>query len=206
MIHDAESAFQRLLRIFRIVAALSAFICLVLLLAQAAAQKEKATAPAAPAAADPPLIDPAGYPKVLARYRGKPLLVNFWATWCEPCRDEFPMLVELAKRYKPKGLQVVGISFDDNADMNLVRRFLARNQPEFPNYRLKPGNDAEFVHAVSSRWNGSIPTTVFYTRENRIAGVFVGTRPRAEFEQAIQELLRASPPGATSAAPQAPKH
>ncbi|MGB2622644.1 MAG: TlpA disulfide reductase family protein, partial [Candidatus Acidiferrum sp.] len=56
---------------------------------------------------DPKLIDAQGFQKILEHYRGKALLVNFWATWCEPCRDEYPMLNELAKQYAPKGLQVV---------------------------------------------------------------------------------------------------
>src|SRR5262249_1876109 len=51
-----------------------------------------------PATSDLPLIDLAGYQHALAKYHGKPLLVTFWATWCEPCRDEFPMLVELYKQ------------------------------------------------------------------------------------------------------------
>src|SRR6201997_2536176 len=92
---------------------------------------------------DPQLIDAQGYEKLVLEYRGKPLLVTFWATWCEPCRDEYPMLVELYKQYAPQGLAIFGVSLDDDADMNLVRRFLAKNQPGFPNYRHKPGIDVD---------------------------------------------------------------
>src|SRR4029077_616735 len=52
-----------------------------------------------PAGHDPQMIDAPAYQKLLEKYRGKPVLVNFWATWCEPCRDEYPMLNELAKQY-----------------------------------------------------------------------------------------------------------
>src|SRR6202451_760863 len=90
-------------------------------------------------AADPPLIDLAGYRQLLAKYEGKALVVNFWATWCEPCRDEYPMIVELAKQFKPQGVEVVGVDMDDDSDMNLVRRFIARMQPGFPNSRQKNG-------------------------------------------------------------------
>ena len=55
-------------------------------------------APQARAPRDPQLIDAQGFQKLLQRYHGKPLLINFWATWCEPCRDEYPMLNELAKQ------------------------------------------------------------------------------------------------------------
>src|SRR5580704_13309165 len=145
-----------------------------------------------PAAAELPLIDLAGYNQVLAKYHGKPLVVTFWATWCEPCRDEFPLLVELQKRYAPQGLAIFGVSLDDDADMNLVRRFLARNQPRFPNYRQKPGIDVDaFYHGVNPAWTGTMPETVFYGRDGRIAGHFIGEQPRANFEQAIHMILAA---------------
>ena len=60
---------------------------------------------------DPELIDAQGYQKVLQQYKGKPLLVTFWATWCEPCRDEYPMLNELAKQYAPTRLAGCGREF-----------------------------------------------------------------------------------------------
>ena len=62
-------------------------------------------------------------------------MVNFWATWCEPCRDEYPLIVELAAEFKSQGINVIGINMDDDSDMHLVRRFIARTQPHFPNYR-----------------------------------------------------------------------
>src|SRR6478736_6527351 len=83
---------------------------------------------------DPQLIDIQGYQKILDQYKGKPLLVTFWATWCEPCRDEYPMLNELAKQYAPQGLKVVGIDLDQDGDLILMRRFLTRYKPIFPNY------------------------------------------------------------------------
>jgi len=157
---------------------------------QAAATKTGSAGGKTAAASDPVLIDLAGYKKLIAKYRGKPLVVNFWATWCEPCRDEYPMLVELAKEFAPQGLAVVGVSMDDDSDMNLVRRFLARNHPGFPNYRQKPGIDVDAFYAgVNPEWHGTMPQTVFYAREGRILGFFTGTRPRAVFEQTIRLIL-----------------
>ena len=139
---------------------------------------------------DPAIIDLAGYQQVLAKYRGKPLVVNFWATWCEPCRDEYPLIVELASEFKTQGISVVGINMDDDSDMNLVRRFIARTQPHFPNYRQKPGIDLDaFYHGVNPAWTGTMPQTVFYTRDGHINLFFLGTRPRPVFEQAFRDLL-----------------
>ena len=69
-------------------------------------------APQAVAPHDPKLIDVQGYQELVDQYHGKAVLITFWATWCEPCRDEFPMLNELAKEYAPKGLHIVGVNLD----------------------------------------------------------------------------------------------
>jgi len=171
---------------------------------RAQASSGKSPASGAKAVADPPVIDLAGYDKVLAKYKGKPLVVTFWATWCEPCRDEFPMLVELGKQYAPEGLAIFGVSLDGDAEMNLVRRFLARNQPNFPNYRQKMGIDVDaFYRGVNPDWTGAMPETVFYARDGHIAGHFIGQQSRAAFEQAISEIL-ASPPAPGGAGKSAP--
>lgn len=165
--------------------------------AQTAADKPAAKS-AKPATTDLPLIDLAGYNQVLAKYRGKPLVVTFWATWCEPCREEFPLLVQLQKQYAPQGLAIFGVSLDDDSDMNLVRRFIARNQPGFPSYRQKPGIDVDaFYHGVNPAWTGSMPETIFYGRDGRIIGHFIGQQPRAAFEEGIHQVL-ASPGGQSS--------
>jgi thiol-disulfide isomerase/thioredoxin len=137
-----------------------------------------------------PLIDLAGYNNILAKYRGKPLLVTFWATWCEPCRDEFPYLTALIRQYTPQGLSAFGVSLDDNADMNLVRHFLAEFKPSFPSYRQKPQIDVdEFYHGVNPNWQGSMPETIFYGRDGRIFQHFTGEQSRATFEQSIRAIL-----------------
>src|SRR5689334_15671321 len=91
--------------------------------------------PQTKAPSDPQLIDAQGFQKIVEKYHGKPLLINFWATWCEPCRDEYPLLNELAKQYNPKGLNVVGVNYDQDGDLILMRRFIARYKPVFTNYR-----------------------------------------------------------------------
>ena len=142
-----------------------------------------------PAPKDPGLIDTQGYQKLLEQYKGKPLLVTFWATWCEPCRDEYPMLNELAKQYAPQGLKVVGVSLDDDGDLILMRRFLARYKPIFPNYRKKAGGIDAFTQAVLPGWTGSLPVSVFYGKDGQQAGHMLGEGTREKYEEAIRALL-----------------
>ncbi len=172
-----------------VLAALAVLPCASPLHAQDSAKKA-AQKPAATANVNLPLIDLAGYNKLLAKYKGKPLLVTFWATWCEPCRDEFPTLVALSEEYHPKGLEVLGINLDSNADMNLVRHFLAQYRPDFPSYRQDPQIDVDaFYHGVNPQWRGEMPLTMFYGRDGRIAQSFVAEQTRATFEQAIRAIL-----------------
>jgi len=146
-------------------------------------------APQAKAPRDPGMIDIQGFQKVLEQNRGKALLVNFWATYCEPCRDEYPMLNELAKQYAPKGLQVVGVSMDDDGDLILMRRFLARYKPIFPNYRKTAGAEEAFRQSVLPGWTGTMPITVFYAKDGRQVGHFIGEKSREQYEEAIRGLL-----------------
>jgi thiol-disulfide isomerase/thioredoxin len=149
-------------------------------------------------AAGLPLIDLAGYKNLVTKYKGRPVLVNLWATWCEPCRSEYPMLVGLAKKYQSKGVVFLGISYDEGQDLSTEESFLAIYRPDFPNFRLEPGIDvAGFNRAMDPRWNGSLPSTIFYRRDGRPLMQFYGTRPRAEFENGIERLL-ADPFGANT--------
>jgi thiol-disulfide isomerase/thioredoxin len=152
-------------------------------------------APQVKAPQDPQLIDVQGYQKLLQQYRGKPLLVNFWATWCEPCRDEYPMLNELAKEYAPKGLRVVGVDSDQDGDLILMRRFIARYKPVFPNYRkrpVKPEEEAGFNQAVLPEWRGELPATFLYDQDGRLVGHFFGAKDRETYEAVIRKLLGSS--------------
>jgi thiol-disulfide isomerase/thioredoxin len=117
------------------------------------------------------------------------VLITFWATWCEPCRDEFPMLNELAKEYAPKGLHVVGVNLDQDGDLILMRRFITRYKPVFPNYRKTAGGQDAFVQAVLPGWGGAIPASFFYAKDGRQIGHLLGANDRATYEAAIRSLL-----------------
>jgi thiol-disulfide isomerase/thioredoxin len=171
------------------------FVALIFLAAASALAAPQAKAPR-----DPEVIDAQGYQKILGQYRGKAVLVTFWATWCEPCRDEYPLLNELAKQYGPQGLHVVGINLDDDGDIILMRRFLARYKPIFPNYRKRKGDEGAFNQSVLPGWNGALPATFFYAKDGHQVGHVLGEGNRATYEAAIRALLSSGTGG--SAAPQ----
>jgi len=168
-------------------------LCAAASLCMAAPQQSKIKTPAKSPVGDPALIDQQGFRELLQRSRGKPLLLNFWATWCQPCHTEYPMINELARQFAPQGLLVLGISFDEDEEMTLVRHFLAKHHPAFANYRKRPGNEVAFAHSVSPKWNGTIPATFFYARDGRQVGMLIGEHSREDFEKAIRALLDSSP-------------
>ncbi|NDQ57161.1 MAG: TlpA family protein disulfide reductase [Acidipila sp.] len=139
---------------------------------------------------DPEVIDGTRYLALVKERRGKPLMVSFWATWCEPCRDEYPMVVDLARQYGEKRLSVIGVSLDEDAEAGLMRRFLARAVPGFPNYRKKPGNEEAFINRVNPKWSGALPATFFYSREGQLVTQIVGEAKRETFEAAIQKVIQ----------------
>lgn len=155
-----------------------------------------AAAPQGKRASDPQVIDAAGYQRLVDGYRGQPLLVTFWATWCEPCRDEYPMVNELAKQYSPKGVRVIGINLDDDGDLILTRRFLARYKPVFPNYRIKGGSGmSAFAQNVYPQWTGAIPASFLYSPDGRQVEQLLGASSRQTYEAALRRLLAMSAPG-----------
>ena len=162
-------------------------VLMLMLVATAALAAQQAPKTAAPR--DPEMIDSQGLQKLIDQYHGKPLLVTFWATWCEPCRDEYPMLNDLAKQYAPQGLKVVGVNLDDDGDIILMRRFLKRYKPVFPNYRKTAGGEAAFHQVVSPEWNGALPATFFYARDGRQVGHVFGEGTRQTYEDAIRSLV-----------------
>jgi len=117
----------------------------------------------------------------LSDYRGKVLLVNFWATWCPPCRVGVPWFVELEQKYKDQGFAVLGVSMDDG--WQVVKPFLTQYKV---NYRVLLGDEE-----TAALYGGleSLPTTYLIDREGRVAGVLEGLAGKKEFDDRVQSLL-----------------
>lgn len=118
----------------------------------------------------------------LSSYRGKVVLLDFWATWCDPCREETPHFVELQQQYGDRGLQIIGVSMDDGPEP--VRTFYR----EFHmNYPVVMGN------AKTGELYGGVlglPITFLIGRDGRIYAKHIGATDAAVFEKEIKSLLR----------------
>jgi thiol-disulfide isomerase/thioredoxin len=136
-------------------------------------------------------LDAKGLTEAVAREKGKVVLVNFWATWCVPCREEFPDLSRLQKNLGPKGFALIGVSTDFTRETPAVEKFLADQKPSFPNYRKKSGGDDQvFIEAVDKGWGGELPFSVLYGKDGRKVKTFSGKQSYAEYEREILRLAR----------------
>jgi thiol-disulfide isomerase/thioredoxin len=134
---------------------------------------------------------PNGSPMSVGDFGGRTVLLNLWATWCVPCREEFPDLVRLEAAYRDKGLAVLGVSTDLGKDLSAVEKFLATHKPGFPNYhKAKGGDDQVFIESVDEKWGGELPFTVLYGRDGRKADALSGKHSYADFEREISRLLK----------------
>jgi thiol-disulfide isomerase/thioredoxin len=130
------------------------------------------------ATAQPPSvksIDRQGYAGMLAGLKGRPVVVNMWATWCVPCREEFPDLVKLHREMGARGVQVVAISLDLSSALESdVVPFLEAQGATFPVYIKSPGDDDGFINAVSPAWSGALPSTFVYDASGKLVEEITG--------------------------------
>jgi thiol-disulfide isomerase/thioredoxin len=121
--------------------------------------------------------------------KGKLLLINIWATWCIPCREEFPDLVELSQNYQNE-LDVVAISVDFKEDIeNKIIPFLKKNKVEFPVYINGFKKDDQLINYFSKDWNGAIPATFIYDKNGKQVKYIEGKHSFESFSSIIQKLI-----------------
>jgi thiol-disulfide isomerase/thioredoxin len=157
-----------------------------------------AGAPAASASAPTPTEAPTvaiqdlnGKDVTLQQYKGQVVLVNFWATWCEPCKVEIPWMIEFQQKYSPRGFTILGVSMDEDGKKAIQpfldkERFDVAGQQMAMNYPILLGSDA-----IGEKFGGilGLPTTMLFNRDSKKVRTIVGLVNHDDLSKAIEGLL-----------------
>jgi thiol-disulfide isomerase/thioredoxin len=182
---------------------LAAVTCLSLSTAPVLASEPSLTPPLATAGLE---VVPASAPDILAAVRGgrnRATIVNLWATWCTPCREEFPDLMRFYNAYKDRGVSLVLVSGDFSSDTEAAREFLATQGVGFRTY-LKSGKDDEFINSFDPAWSGALPATFVYNDRGERVHSFLGTVTYDSLEREVVPLVGATPVAAPPVGATAP--
>jgi thiol-disulfide isomerase/thioredoxin len=127
----------------------------------------------------------------LQEYKGKVVLVNFWATWCEPCKVEIPWMIEFQQKYSPQGFTILGVSMDEDGKKAIEpflakERFDVNGQKEAMSYPILLGSDT-----IAEKFGGilGLPTSMLFTRDGKKVRTIVGLVNHDDISKAIQDLL-----------------
>jgi thiol-disulfide isomerase/thioredoxin len=127
---------------------------------------------------------------LLKRNGTRPLLVNYWATWCDPCRDEFPDLVKIDRDYRAKGLDFIAITLDDLVDIKTaVPKFLTTMNAKMPVYLLNVVDPEPAINLVDKDWSGALPATFLYDNKGNVVYRHFGRVDPGELRAAIEKLV-----------------
>ncbi|MEO5365000.1 MAG: TlpA family protein disulfide reductase [Magnetococcus sp. WYHC-3] len=131
------------------------------------------------------LLDGAAFE--LTAYRGRPLLVNFWATWCPPCREEMPLLVALQQKYQKQGLQVLALNYMESPDPQRLRNFALKQRL---NFSIVYG-DSQSMARLGQELGGlqGLPTSFLLDREGRVVDLWTGALSEALLERWMKKVL-----------------
>jgi thiol-disulfide isomerase/thioredoxin len=141
-----------------------------------------------------PMIDAAGLKKQLAARKGKVVVVNFWATWCGPCVEEFPALVKLQKTYKAKGFDLVTISCDEKRDASKVAAFIGKSGQTGGAFQAKEAVEITgylkyLEPKLSAEAAIGIPRTYVFDRSGKQVKMFEGGQSYEAFNRAVAPLV-----------------
>jgi len=168
-----------------------ACVALAALFILGVSQQQPALAQAS-GAPDLKTVEPKDIKALIAKNKGKVVLLNFFATWCVPCHTEFPEIVKLQNKYKSQGLQVIEVSMNDVSEKEDMQKFLNEQKPPFAVY-LASSTDDDFYKAVDSRWDTALPMTLIYDRDGNSRYYYAEARNLEQFEKDVTPLLAASP-------------
>lgn len=136
-------------------------------------------------------IDEKGLDSLLNNRHGKILLINIWATWCIPCREEFPDLVRLVDNYKHEKVDIIGISADypDEIETKVIP-FLKAQRVNFVNFIQNFAKQEDFINKLNKDWRGALPTTFVYDTSGIQQIYLLGKQRYKDFSQAIEKTKK----------------
>ena len=130
------------------------------------------------------LPDLQGTSQAISQWHGKVLVVNFWATWCEPCRKEIPEFIELQEQFRDQGLLFIGIAIDQREKAAAFSKEIGINYPV-----LTGGMEAMVLAEAAGNNQGALPFTVIIDRSGKITGTHLGRLSRSKLEAMFKPLL-----------------
>ena len=118
----------------------------------------------------------------------KVTVVNFWATFCGPCREEFPYFVSLYREFKDQGMNLIFVSMDFDSDRPQIDEFLSEQGVNFPTY-IRAGKDDEFIQGIHADWSGVLPMTLIYDSAKNLVHFLPKALSFEELEDLISSVL-----------------
>lgn len=177
------------MRVFKVVVLSVSLVLLASLAAPAQKKRNGAAKKAAKIVVTP--LNTEALKSFLAQPREHPLLINFWATFCDPCRDEFPDLVKIDTDYRPQSLEFVTISLDDLSELKTeVPKFLHSMKATMPAYLLDASDPEEAINLVDPRWQGALPATFLYNAKGEVVYKHVGRVDPVKLRGEIDKLVK----------------
>ena len=122
--------------------------------------------------------------------KGKVIFVNFWATWCKPCTEEFPDIMKINSEYKDKDFKLIFVSLDFGKDLEAqTQKFLKKMDVEFTTYYNAFKNDEDLINYMDKKWEGSIPGTFIFDKNGKLQKTFIGKTDYSDFKKAIEKYM-----------------
>ena len=132
-------------------------------------------------------LDRAAFARMVESHHGKVALVDFWATWCDPCREELPKLVALTTKLK---FDLITVSADEPEQAAAAAALLDREHVPQPRYIKRSDDDQLFIDSVDKNWSGALPALFLYDRSGNRVASFIGESDPVDIDNAIRKALR----------------
>lgn len=138
---------------------------------------------------DPEIVDRTSIENLIKNRNGKILVLNVWATWCIPCREEIPEFNELYKNYSKKNVEVVGLCIDSPKDLETkIKSFIKKIPIKFPVIVSGIKKDEELINLLEQKWAGAIPVTIIYDKKGKKVKFIEGKTSYKELENIIKSI------------------